>query len=146
MPWYANGFESRFPPYGLKTIKQRCFYAISCSWPSAGVLAITFSQTVAPDYNAGRDRGDGRLTDFIGHFVLALMLIVLLRVLYAVCALLVRTRDGGNIAFAIALPAGLLYIVVRNPVPVTSWAGLAAGVILGAGLLLADVVRRRRRS
>jgi len=98
------------------------------------------------DYNAGRDRGDGRLTDFIGHFVLALLLVVLLRVLYAVCALLVRTRDGGNIAFAIALPAGLLYIVVRNPVPVTSWAGLAAGVILGAGLLLADAFRRRRRS
>ena len=73
------------------------------------------------------------MTDFIGHFVLALLLVVLLRVLYAVCALLVRTRDGGNIAFAIALPAGLLYIVVRNPVPVTSWAGLAAGVILGAG-------------
>ena len=71
---------------------------------------------------------------------------VLLRVLYAVCALLVRTRDGGNIAFAIALPAGLLYIVVRNPVPVTSWAGLAAGVILGAGLLLADAFRKRRRS
>ena len=64
------------------------------------------------------------MTDFIGHFVLALLLVVLLRVLYAVCALLVRTRDGGNIAFAIALPAGLLYIVVRNPVPVTSWAGL----------------------
>ena len=86
------------------------------------------------------------MTDFIGHFVLALLLVVLLRVLYAVCALLVRTRDGGNIAFAIALPAGLLYIVVCNPVPVTSWAGLGAGVILGAGLLLADVVRRRRRS
>ena len=90
------------------------------------------------------------MTDFIGHFVLALLLVVLLvvllRVLYAVCALLVRTRDGGNIAFAIALPAGLLYIVVRNPVPVTSWAGLAAGVILGAGLLLADAFRRRRRS
>lgn len=86
------------------------------------------------------------MTDFIGHFVLALMLVVLLRVLYAVCALLVRTRDGGNIAFAIALPAGLLYIVVRNPAPVTSWTGLAAGVILGAGLLLADAFRRRRRS
>jgi hypothetical protein len=36
--------------------------------------------------------------------------------------------------------------VVRNPVPVTSWAGLGAGVILGAGLLLADAFRRRRRS
>ena len=86
------------------------------------------------------------MTDFIGHFVLALLLVALLRVLYAVCALLVRTRDGGNIAFAIALPAGLLYIVVRNPVPVTSWAGLGGGGVLGAGLLLADVVRRRRRS
>ena len=86
------------------------------------------------------------MTDFIGHFVLALLLVVLLRVLYAVCALLVRTRDGGNIAFAIALPAGLLYVVVRNPEPVTSWAGLGAGVTLGAGLLLADAFRRRRRS
>ena len=36
------------------------------------------------------------MTDFIGHFVLALLLVVLLRVLYAVCALLVRTRDGGK--------------------------------------------------
>lgn len=52
--------------------------------------------------------------------MLALLLVVLSRVLYAVCALLVRTRDGGKIAFAIALPAGLLYIVVRNPVPVSS--------------------------
>ena len=86
------------------------------------------------------------MTDFFGNFLLALLLVVLVRVLYAVCVLLVRTRDGGNIAFAIALPAGLLYIVVRNPVPVTSWAGLGVGVILGAGLLLADVVRRRRRS
>ena len=58
------------------------------------------------DYNAGRDRGDGRLTDFIGHFVLALLLVVLLRVLYAVCALLVRTRDGGNIAFAAQAASG----------------------------------------
>jgi len=97
------------------------------------------------DYNAGRDRGDGRLTDFIGHFVLALLLVVLLRVLYAVCALLVRTRDGGNIAFAIALPVALLYIAVRNPVPVGSWAGLGAGTVLGAVLLLA-FARWRRRS
>ena len=86
------------------------------------------------------------MTYFFGNFLLALLLVVLVRFLYAVCALLVRTRDGGNIAFAIALPAGLLYIVVRNPVPVTSWPGLAAGVILGAGLLLADAFRRRRRS
>jgi hypothetical protein len=78
--------------------------------------------------------------------VLALLLVVLLRVLYAVCALLVRTRDGGNMAFALALPAGLLYIVVRNPVPVTSWAGLAAGALLGSALLLAIAVWRGRRS
>ena len=84
------------------------------------------------------------MADFIGHFVLALLLVVLLRVLYAVCALLVRTRDGGNIAFAIALPAGLLYIVVRNPVPISSWAGLAAGALLGGVLLLA--IARWRRS
>ena len=71
------------------------------------------------------------MTDFVGNFVLALLLVVLLRVLYAVCTLLVRTRDGGNIAFAIALPAGLLYIVVRNPVPVSSWAGLVSGALLG---------------
>ena len=86
------------------------------------------------------------MSDFIGNFLLALLLVVLLRFLYAVCAMLVRTRDGGNIAFAIALPAALLYIVVRNPVPVSSWAGLAAGVILGVGLLLADAFRRRRRA
>jgi len=84
------------------------------------------------------------MTDFVGNFVLALLLVVLLRVLYAVCALLVRTRDGGNIAFAIALPAGLLYIVVRNPVPVSSWAGLVSGALLGA-LLLWSVARWRRR-
>ena len=84
------------------------------------------------------------MTDFVGNFVLALLLVVLLRVLYAVCALLVRTRDGGNIAFAIALPAGLLYIVVRNPVPISSWAGLAAGALLGGALLLA--IARWRRS
>ena len=60
------------------------------------------------DYNVCRYRGDERVGDFIGSLVLALLLVVLLRVLYAVCALLVRTRDGGNIAFAIALPAGLL--------------------------------------
>mgnify|MGYP005753153839 FL=1 len=84
------------------------------------------------------------MTDFVGNFVLALLLVVLLRVLYAVCALLVRTRDGGNIAFAIALPAGLLYIVVRNPVSVSSWAGLVSGALLGA-LLLWSVARWRRR-
>ncbi|HNQ76260.1 MAG TPA: hypothetical protein PKM39_06445, partial [Pseudothauera hydrothermalis] len=91
-----------------------------------------------------RNRGGGRMTDFVGNFVLALLLVVLLRVLYAVCALLVRTRDGGNIAFAVALPAGLLYIVVRNPVPVSSWAGLVSGALLGA-LLLWSVARWRRR-
>jgi len=86
------------------------------------------------------------MSDFTGNFLLALLLVVLVRFLYAVCAMLVRTRDGGNIAFAIALPAALLYIVVRNPVPVSSWAGLAGAVILGVGLLLADAFRRRRRS
>jgi hypothetical protein len=86
------------------------------------------------------------MADFVGNFVLALLLVVLLRVLYAVCALLVRTRDGGNMAFALALPAGLLYIVVRNPVPVTSWAGLAAGALLGGALSLAIAVWRGRRS
>lgn len=84
------------------------------------------------------------MTDFIGNFMLALLLVVLLRVLYAVCALLVRTRDGGNIAFAIALPAGLLYIVVRNPVPVSSWAGLVSGTLLGM-LLLWSIARWQRR-
>ena len=84
------------------------------------------------------------MTDFFGNFLLALLLVVLVRVLYAVCVLLVRTRDGGNIAFAIALPVGLLYIVVRNPVPVTSWSGLAAGALLGEALLLA-VTRWARR-
>ncbi len=77
------------------------------------------------------------MTDFIGNFVLALLLVALLRVLYVVCAMLVRTRDGGNIVFAVALPAALLYIVVRNPVPVSSWAGLVAGLLLGGALLLA---------
>lgn len=77
------------------------------------------------------------MTDFIGNFFLALLLVALLRLLYAVCALLVRTRDGGNIAFAIALPVGLLYIVVRNPVSVSSWTGLVAGAILGGALSLA---------
>ncbi len=86
------------------------------------------------------------MTDFIGHFVLAWLLVMLLRVLYVVCALLVRTRDGGNVAFAIALPAGLLYIVVRNPVPVTSWLGLAAGTLLGVLLLLTIAVWRGRQS
>ena len=84
------------------------------------------------------------MTDFIGHFVLALMLVVLLRVLYAVCALLVRTRDGGNIAFAIALPAGLLYVVVRNPVPVSSWGGLTVGMLLG-GAILVSISRWKTR-
>ncbi|MHB1375142.1 MAG: hypothetical protein ACYC5W_07900 [Thauera sp.] len=84
------------------------------------------------------------MADFIGNFVLALLLVVLLRVLYAVCLLLVRTRDGGNIAFAIALPAGLLYIVVRNPVPISSWAGLVSGALLG-GLLLWSIARWQRR-
>jgi hypothetical protein len=85
------------------------------------------------------------VTDFFGNFLLALLLVGLLRFLYAVCALLVRTRDGGNIVFAIALPAVLLYIVVRNPVPVSSWTGLAAGAFLGA-LLLAIARWRQRRS
>jgi len=82
--------------------------------------------------------------DFIGSLVLALLLVVLLRVLYAVCALLVRTRDGGNIAFAIALPAGLLYIVVRNPVPVSSWGGLTVGMLLG-GAILVSISRWKTR-
>ena len=86
------------------------------------------------------------MTDFFGNFLLALLLVVLVRVLYAVCVLLVRTRDGGNIAFAIALPVGLLYIVVRNPVPVTSWAGLATGAVLGGALLLSIMLWKRRRS
>lgn len=85
------------------------------------------------------------MSDFIGNLVLALLLVLLLRVLYAVCAMLVRTRDGGNIAFAIALPAGLLYIVVSNPVPVSSWAGLASGALLGAALLLSISRWQRRR-
>jgi hypothetical protein len=85
------------------------------------------------------------VTDFFGNFLLALLLVGLIRFLYAVCALLVRTRDGGNIAFAIALPVALLYIAVRNPVPVGSWAGLGAGTVLGAVLLLA-LARWRRRS
>lgn len=95
-------------------------------------------------YNALRDPDEETMADFLGNFVLALLLVLLLRVLYAVCAMLVRTRDGGNIAFAIALPAGLLYIVVRNPVPVSSWAGLASGALLGAALLLA-IARWQRR-
>ena len=86
------------------------------------------------------------MTDFLGNFLLALLLVALVRFLYAVCALLVRTRDGGNIAFAVALPAGLLYIVVRNPVPVTSWAGLAAGAVLGGALFLSIALWKRRRS
>lgn len=85
------------------------------------------------------------MTDFFGNFLLALLLVVLMRFLYAVCVMLVRTRDGGNVAFAIALPAALLYIVVRNPVPVSSWTGLATGAALGA-LLLAIARWRRRRS
>ena len=85
------------------------------------------------------------MTDFFGNFLLALLLVGLVRFLYAVCALLVRTGDGGNIVFAIALPAALLYIVVRNPVPVSSWTGLAAGAFLGALLLLAIARWRRRR-
>ena len=84
------------------------------------------------------------MTDFIGNFVLALLLVALLRVLYVVCAMLVRTRDGGNIVFAVALPAALLYIVVRNPVPVSSWAGLVAGLLLG-GVLLVAIVRWKPR-
>jgi len=86
------------------------------------------------------------VTDFFGNFLLALLLVVLARFLYAVCVMLVRTRDGGNVAFAIALPAALLYVAVRNPVPVSSWGGFAAGVILGAGLMLAAALRRRRRA
>ncbi len=86
------------------------------------------------------------MTDFFGNFLLALLLVALVRFLYAVCALLVRTRDGGNIAFAIALPAVLLFIVVRNPVPVSSWAGLASGAFLGAALLIAHASWKRRRS
>ena len=85
------------------------------------------------------------MSDFAGNFLLALLLVVLLRVLYTVSAMLVRTGDGGNIAFGIALPAGLLYIVVRNPVPVSSWAGLASGALLGAALLLSISRWQRRR-
>lgn len=84
------------------------------------------------------------MSDFAGNFLLALLLVVLLRVLYTVSAMLVRSGDGGNIAFGIALPAGLLYIVVRNPVPVSNWAGLASGALLGAALLLA-IARWQRR-
>jgi glucose uptake protein GlcU len=84
--------------------------------------------------------------DFIGNLVLALLLTVLLRVLYAVCVLLVRTGDGGNTAFAVALPAGLLYIVVSNPVPVSSWTGLATGALLGVAILLSIERWRNRRS
>ncbi|MDI3490785.1 MAG: hypothetical protein PWP11_2062 [Thauera sp.] len=86
------------------------------------------------------------MSDFTGNFLLALLLVVLLRVLYAVSAMLVRTGDGGNIAFGIALPAGLLYIVVRNPVPVSSWAGLVAGAVFGVALWGAIALWRRRRS
>lgn len=86
------------------------------------------------------------MTEFFGNFLLALLLVALVRVLYTVCALLVRTRDGGNIAFAVGLPAVLLYVVVRNPVPVSSWAGLVSGALLGAGLLLAHASWRRRRA
>ena len=76
------------------------------------------------------------MTDFFGNFLLALLLVVLLRALYAICALLVRSGDGGNRVFAFALPAALLYIVISNPVPVSSWAGMAAGALLGVGVLL----------
>ena len=83
------------------------------------------------------------MTDFFGNFLLALLLVLLVRVLYTVCALLVRSGDGGNRVFAIALPAGLLYIVISNPVPVSSWSGLVAGGLMGVcGLLLS---RRRKR-
>jgi hypothetical protein len=121
---------------------------------SAKRKAATFGPAATPPgarpgrfaaYNARPDPDEETMSDFIGNLVLALLLVLLLRVLYAVCAMLVRTRDGGNIAFAIALPAGLLYIVVRNPVPVSSWAGLASGALLGAALLLSISRWQRRR-
>lgn len=86
------------------------------------------------------------MSDFAGNFLLALLLVVLLRVLYTVSAMLVRSGDGGNIAFGIALPAGLLYIVVRNPVPVSSWAGLLAGAVSGLVLWVSISLWKRRRS
>jgi hypothetical protein len=84
------------------------------------------------------------VADFLGNFLLALMLVVLLRVLCTICTMLMRTGDVGNRVFAFALPAGLLYIVISNPVPVTSWAGLASGGLLGAGLWLVSWRLRQR--
>lgn len=74
------------------------------------------------------------MTDFFGNFLLALLLVALIRALYAICGMLIRTGDAGNRLFAMALPAALLYIVISNPVPVTSWAGLMSGAAAGAGV------------
>jgi len=82
------------------------------------------------------------VSDFFGNFFLALLLSGLARVLYAVSAALIRTRDGGNILFAIALPAALLYIAVSNPVPIGDWAGFASGLAVGAAAILLSSLRK----
>jgi len=84
------------------------------------------------------------VADFLGNFLLALLLVVLLRVLCTICIMLMRTGDVGNRLFAFALPAGLLYMVISNPVPVTSWAGLVSGGLLGVGVWL-SIWRWQRR-
>lgn len=84
------------------------------------------------------------MSEFLGNFFLALLLCGLVRALYAVCAMLVRSRDGGNILFAVALPLALLYIVASNPVAIGSWAGFAAGAGVGAAAILFLALRRPR--
>lgn len=85
------------------------------------------------------------MIEFFGNFFLALFVVGLLRFLWSVCVLLIRTKDIGNRLFAGALPLSLLFVVVNNPVAVASWTGLIAGAIAGGLVVLYFQVRRAGR-
>lgn len=74
--------------------------------------------------------------EFFGNFFLALFLVGLGRFFWSVCGMLVRSKDVGNVIFAVVLPLSMLYLMVDKIMPIESWKGFAAGGLSGCVVLL----------
>lgn len=74
--------------------------------------------------------------EFSGNFLLALFLAGLGRFFWTICGLLIRSRDVGNVIFAVALPLSMLYLMMDKIMPIGNWYGFAAGGLSGAIVLL----------